>query len=78
MFCCRCRHQITSTARNLGIDLTSATIINPANFEGLERYVQLYYEKRKHKGVTFELARDALMDVNAFGTVSLSQTKVYC
>ena len=37
-----------------------ATIIDPANTDKLEEYVELLYETRKSKGMTPEKARDSV------------------
>lgn len=72
------RHEILTTARQLGVDLTSASIIDPVTYADIEPYQQHLYEKRKHKGLTYDLARDALNDVNMFGTVTYRPIAAAC
>ncbi|MGN0446219.1 MAG: phosphate acetyltransferase [Acutalibacteraceae bacterium] len=48
-------------AKKLGLDNSAATFIEPASYEKLDEYVQTLYELRKHKGMTPEAAREALL-----------------
>uniref|UniRef100_A0AAV1UHJ3 Phosphate acetyltransferase n=1 Tax=Peronospora matthiolae TaxID=2874970 RepID=A0AAV1UHJ3_9STRA len=59
-----CRH-----AKALNLDLSSANIVRTAESDLLEHYVNVYYEKRKHKGVTRQTARDAVLEETCFGTM---------
>ncbi len=45
-----------------GLDLSKATIINPANAEKLEAYIDLLVELRKNKGMTPEKAKELLTE----------------
>lgn len=62
---------IAKTARGMGIplNLDAVSIINPADSPKLEQYATIYYERRKHKGVTLDAARDCMLDVSYFGTL---------
>ena len=51
------------------IDPEKHPIIQPNNSPKIEDYAQTLYELRKHKGVSQELARDAITDVSYFGTM---------
>lgn len=54
----------------LEVDLTGAKIIDPANTDKLDGYVELLYETRKSKGMTMEKARDILLnDYLTFGVI---------
>lgn len=53
----------------LGLDLKGVSIIDPTTSELLESYAQTYYDLRKHKGVSVEMARDTLTEVSYFGTM---------
>ena len=53
----------------LGLEIPEVTIIEPEHSEDLDDYAQTYYELRKHKGMTIELARDTLCDVGYFGAM---------
>lgn len=48
---------IEAQARNLGVELPGVTLQDPATSPHLERYAQIYYERRRAKGVTLEEAR---------------------
>jgi phosphate acetyltransferase len=53
----------------LGLNLAGIHIIDPLTSEHRERFAQTYYELRKHKGISKEMARDTVTDVNYFGTL---------
>ncbi|MGE4297245.1 MAG: phosphate acetyltransferase [Desulfovibrionaceae bacterium] len=56
-------------AARLGLDISGAEIVNPKTDPKLETYANAYYELRKKKGVTPELARDTMDDRAFFGTM---------
>lgn len=62
---------IAASAKRLGLDLdlTKVRIINPAESEYYNDYVETLYELRKNKNVTLEMARDLMTDVSYFGTM---------
>ncbi len=60
---------IQRKARELGVDISSATILDPATSEHLDDFVNTYYEIRKAKGMTEEQARDRMLDATYFGTM---------
>lgn len=62
-------NEIQLQAKTLGLDLSTATIIDPAKSEHLERYIDRYLFLRKHKGVVKDMARDVVMDATYFGTM---------
>ena len=53
----------------LSLDLSRIRIINPAQSEYYEDYVNTLYELRKNKSVNQEMARDLMTDVSYFGTM---------
>jgi phosphate acetyltransferase len=53
----------------LGLKLNGIPIIDPATAPERERYAQTYYELRKHKGISQQMAYDVLEDVSYFGTL---------
>jgi phosphate acetyltransferase len=63
-------HELEAT---LGLDLSSAQIIDPKTSEWREEFAKTYAELRKHKGVTEEMAADAMTDVSYFGTMMVHQ-----
>jgi phosphate acetyltransferase len=56
-------------ARDLGLDLADAAVVDPVTSELRETFARQYTELRGHKGMTPELARDVMRDVNYFGTM---------
>jgi len=56
-------------AKTSNLDLSRANIVRPCDSDLLEKYVDYFYQKRKHKGVTKELARDYCKDETYFGTL---------
>jgi phosphate acetyltransferase len=65
----RIRRRVT----DLGLKLEGIEIIDPSVSPDRERYARIYYELRKNKGISEEMANDALVDVSYFGTLM-----VYC
>lgn len=60
---------IASRARDLGLDVSKARIIDPATSEVRARLAAEYAKRRAHKGVTLEFAEDTMRDVSYFGTM---------
>jgi phosphate acetyltransferase len=61
--------QIRARAAELGVDLSTAAVLNPQTSELCDKFADQYAEMRKHKGVTFEQAREIIHDVSYFGTM---------
>ena len=56
----------------LGLKLDSEIgIINPSESEKFEDYVTTYYELRKHKHYTMDIARDRMQDTIYYGTMMI-------
>jgi phosphate acetyltransferase len=53
----------------LGLNLERVRIIDPLQSEWYEGYADKYFELRQHKGITEEIARDLMLDINYFGTM---------
>ena len=53
----------------LGLDLSGANIIDPVASEHYETYWKTYFELRKAKGITEEMARDQMLAPSYFGTM---------
>jgi phosphate acetyltransferase len=53
----------------LGLKLNGIPIIDPVTSPDRDRYASVYYELRKHKGISEQMAHDALEDVSYFGTL---------
>lgn len=63
--------KIAASIKRLGLtlDLSRIRIINPAQSEYYESYVNTLYELRKNKNVNMEMATDMMTDVSYFGTM---------
>lgn len=65
---------VKADAEKYGLDISGATIIDPAKSEKLEEYVAALTEIRKAKGMTPEAAREALLtDRTTFGVMMMKQ-----
>jgi phosphate acetyltransferase len=60
----------------LGLDLDGAALVDPVDSPLRQDYAARYYELRKHKGVTEELAFDVVADPSYFGTLMLQADAV--
>lgn len=59
---------IRATAADLGVSLPhTVPIIDPARAERAQDYAQELFQLRKHRGMTYEQAREAVKDVLYFG-----------
>jgi phosphate acetyltransferase len=61
--------EVKQKAAALGLNLERARIIDPRTSDLLPDFAGTYYELRKHKGISPDLARDTLADVSYFGTM---------
>ncbi|MGB5832576.1 MAG: phosphate acetyltransferase [Thiohalocapsa sp.] len=53
----------------LGLNLDDIVVIDPSTSLKRSEYAAIYYELRKHKGISEQMALDALLDVSYFGTL---------
>lgn len=60
---------IKKMAKDLGVSVEGAEIIDPATSDKTEEYAKTLYEIRKNKGVTLEKAAQIVLDPLYFGTV---------
>ncbi len=60
---------LQSRAATLGVDLSKARLLSPFDEELRERFAREYHQRRKHKGIDLERARDIVVDVSYFGTM---------
>jgi phosphate acetyltransferase len=60
---------IRANAARLGVDISRATIIDPATSRLRESFAHDYATLRAHKGVTLDQARDRVIDPSYFGTM---------
>ena len=63
--------QIRDKISELDLHLNGANIIEPLKADVFDKYVETYFDLRKHKGITMELARDVMCDVSYFGTMMI-------
>lgn len=63
------KDRISKLMTKHALTLEGVNIIDPANSEYFEDFVETYYELRKHKGITLDMARDRMPDVSYFGTM---------
>jgi phosphate acetyltransferase len=65
------KKQIISKSTELGLDMdfTKVHIISPRKDKNYDDYVNTYYELRKEKKMTLEIAKDLMEDGSYFGTM---------
>ncbi len=63
------QEEVEALAQKNDVDLTDVKLINPANSDKLEKYSNLYYQKRKHKGITLEQAEETAKDPLYFASL---------
>jgi phosphate acetyltransferase len=61
--------QIRARAAELGVDLSSALVLDPQTSELCDQFAEQYAKLRAHKGVTVEQAHEIIRDVSYFGTL---------
>lgn len=64
--------EITRRARELGVEIGAARLVDPATSNWRDDFAERYAELRKHKAVTLDLAYDVVRDVNYFGTMMVA------
>jgi len=67
--------EIQQKTASLGLNLEGVNIVNPVQSEWLAAFAKTYYEMRKYKGISEEMAADAITDVSYFGTMMVYQGK---
>lgn len=56
---------------DIPLNLDDINIVYPIESPKFEAYAQTFYELRKHKNVTIEMARDIMTDVSYYGTMMI-------
>jgi phosphate acetyltransferase len=64
--------EITRRARELGVEIGGARLVDPAASQWRDDFAERYAELRKHRAVTLDLAYDVVRDVNYFGTMMVA------
>nr|WP_221375759.1 phosphate acetyltransferase [Actinoplanes polyasparticus] len=65
--------EIARRARELGVEIGAARLVDPAASELRDGFAERYAELRKKRGVSLDLAYDVVRDVNYFGTLMVAQ-----
>ena len=60
---------IKAKAKKFGIDIKEATILHPVEQENLQEWANEYYEMRKHKGMTPEVALNTMKNELFYGAM---------
>lgn len=60
---------VEKAAEQAGFNIRGAQVIDPANYEDMDKMVEMFCELRKSKGVTPEQAKKTLLQANYFGTM---------
>ncbi|NOR80873.1 MAG: phosphate acetyltransferase, partial [Methyloprofundus sp.] len=61
--------KIQQKIKKLGLQLDEINIIDPLKSEQRELYAEAYFNIRKEKGITYDMAYDIMTDVSYFGTM---------
>jgi phosphate acetyltransferase len=61
--------RISAAAAGAGVDVSAARLLSPLDDELHEKFAEEYHERRKHKGVDLDTAREVMSDVSYFGTM---------
>ena len=48
--------RVRNNAKEIGVDIDGATIVDPDKSDKLQKYIEEFYEIRKNKGMTLEKA----------------------
>ncbi len=63
------KEEIEYKSSSLGLDISKAQIINPEDSPLMEEFIQEFYNLRKAKGLSLEIAKDAMAHSNYFATM---------
>ncbi len=66
---------IDAKAKELGIDISKATIINPIESPDYDDFAQTYFKLREAKGVTLEIAKERMLDCTYYATMMVHKDK---
>jgi phosphate acetyltransferase len=61
--------EIEQKASSLGLSLKGAVFLDPTDAGRREEYAHTYYQLRRHKGISEQMAFDIVADVTYFGTL---------
>ena len=60
---------ILTRAKQLGLDISAAALLDPDHYDGLDEFAETYFELRKHKGISIDDAREKMKDISYFATM---------
>lgn len=66
--------KVRESAKNLGVDLTGVRIIDPEKSEKLSDFTNMFFNMRKHKGVTIEQAKETMKQDLFFGAMLVKES----
>jgi phosphate acetyltransferase len=61
--------EIRQKAADLGLSLSDVAVIDPMDSARRQTYADAYFELRKHKGISRQMAFDAMADISYYGTM---------
>jgi phosphate acetyltransferase len=61
--------EIEQKANSLGVSIKGASLVDPTHPSRRKEYARTYYELRKHRGISEQMAFDLVPDVAYFGTL---------
>ncbi len=61
--------EIRQKAADLGLSLPGVNVIDPIHSARRQAYADAYFELRKHKGISPQMAYDTISDISYFGTM---------
>lgn len=67
------REEVKEKASSLGLRIERAAIVDPQTSDLRPGFAEAYYEMRKQKGISPEMARDTMVDVSYFGTMMVKR-----
>lgn len=67
------KDQVAAKAAEIGVELSGMEIIDPANHEKLQDFAEIFYEKRKERGVTKEDALATMQNPLFFGAMMVHE-----
>lgn len=59
--------EVEAAAKEAGVSLSSIPTLDPTTSEKAQSYAQLWFQRRKHKGLTYEKAREMVSDPLLWG-----------
>ncbi len=65
--------KIYSLAEKIGVSLSGMRIVNPLKSEKLSDFAHIFYNLRKHKGITFEEAKETMKNSLFFGAMMVRE-----